>query len=75
VTNSNAQLEHLEADKKKGKLPSYQSERDYQLDRLMDNYGASGGFVSGFGCPKIPVMPPRQKKKGKGDDLPDYEGK
>ena len=76
MANSNAQLETLEADKKKGKLPSYESEKDYQLNRLMENYGASGGFVSGFGCPKIPVMPPREKKprKGKkGSELPGYE--
>jgi hypothetical protein len=71
VPNSNAQLEHLETDKKKGKLPSYESEKDYQLNRLMENYGAS---VSGFGCPKIPVMPPRQKKEKKGKKESGFAG-
>jgi hypothetical protein len=61
----NQDIENLDSDKKKGKFPMYESEKDHQLRKLEENYGFGGGLGGGFGCPKIPVMPPREKKPKK----------
>jgi hypothetical protein len=57
VADINRNIEGAEPDKKKGKLPPYETEKDYQLRRLVDNYG-----FGGVG-PKIPTFPPREKKQ------------
>jgi hypothetical protein len=62
VGNVNRDLETVESDKKRGSLPAYESERDHNLRKLIDNYGIGGGIAPGVGCPKIPVFPPREKK-------------
>jgi len=64
LRSENRDLENAESDKKKGRLPAYETEQDHYLGKLMDNYG-SGGLGGGFGAPKLPNIPPRQKKPKK----------
>jgi hypothetical protein len=62
-------LENLDVDgtnEKNGKPPVYESEKDHQLRKLEENYGFGGGIGGpGFGCPKLPIMAPRQQKPKK----------
>jgi hypothetical protein len=63
VANVNRDLETVESDKKRGRLPPYESERDHNIRKLIDNYGIGGGIAPGVSCPKIPVFPPREKMR------------
>src|SRR5277367_340011 len=65
VLEANQDLEQVEPDKKKGKLPAYETEKDHHLSKLMDNYGAGGGMGAFGGSPKLPDIPPRVKKPKK----------
>ena len=65
ILDVNQELEQVEPDKKKGKLPAYETERDHHLRKLMDNYGAGGGMGGFGGSPKLPNIPPRVKKPKK----------
>jgi len=65
VLDANRELEQVEPDKKKGKLPAYETEKDHHLRKLVDNYGPGGGMGGFGGAPKLPNIPPRVKKPKK----------
>jgi hypothetical protein len=62
IDDINRELEDIGPNTKKGKLPAYETEKDHHLRKMMDNYGPGGGIGGGFGSPKLPVIPPREKK-------------
>ena len=70
VDGVNDDIENLQPDQKNGKLPEYESEIDYNVNKLVDNYGL-GGMSGGMSCPKIPEFSPRVKKPKK-DKPPKY---
>jgi hypothetical protein len=70
-TKVNKDFEKDEANDKKAKLPKYETERDYYLRKLEDNYGLCSGFFAGIAVPKIPVLPEREKKS-KDKEPPEY---
>jgi len=62
--SANRELKGIESNQKKGKLPAYETEQEYHVRNLVDNYGpgvmASAGAM---GVPKIPSFAPREKPK------------
>jgi hypothetical protein len=63
----NRELESIQSDRKKGKLPAYETEQEHHVRKLMDNYGPGGGMgaAGAMGVPKLPTFAPREKKPKK----------
>jgi hypothetical protein len=61
----NRELESIESDQKKGKLPAYETEQEHHNRKLVDNYGPGRGMgsVGAMGVPKIPNFAPSEKPK------------